>query len=832
MNLTLKDFQTEYVLELSDKLDIVRSVAEKQPAAALLNAPTGSGKTIMATALIEGLLTGTPTSLGDPNLTFVWVTDQPELNKQTYDKILSGSSELVRKQLVVIDASLDQERLDPGCIYFLNTQKLGVATSFVQKSDKRTYTLWEILQNTITADPLRFVLVIDEAHRGTQGRDAEDAQTIMEKFIGGSKGEIEPVPVVVGISATPEHFVNLCTRLGRPVIQVIVEPGKVRESGLIKDYVDLFHPDKVKPADVTMLVEAVKDWKEFRTEWLAYGKEQGESVREPVLVVQVEDARTTSKELSRTDLDSAVGTLARELGTDTTDGWIAHAFQDESDFTAAGHTVRYLAPSAIDTDGRVKVVLFKTSLNTGWDCPRAEVMVSFRTARDETNIAQLVGRMIRAPLARRVISNEHLNSVALYLPFYDTGTVEKVITRLTDPGAPPTGVRKGRTVERLERDPKKAACFEALDRIPSQTIPRVRPLKPVPRVARLASLLAETSLEATPVKEYRQALVADLLAERKRLASNKEFKKLVDESAVLDVIRQRLNYGAGTGSKTVSAAKSAVIADENVDDLFNEAGRQLGEGLHKEYLRSRVGEGAAPRQAKLELYALISANGVRAKIDKTAETLRLAWTQKHKAALIAMDEKIRQAFRDIEAAGPDPEDIFMDPPGTIDVTKAATKWKQHLYVDKDGLFPEDFAKSSWEKRTVEAELKRKELVGWLRNPDRQQWSFTLCRREAMRWIPFYPDFIFFAKTPSGILPEIVDPHLLAAEDMPQRAVRLAQYAQDHGDVFRRIEMVVFESAADEKGLRLDLMDEKLRKRIANITTQEQLKEVFAEQRQR
>src|SRR5689334_23855465 len=45
----------------------------------------------------------------------------------------------------------------------------------------------------------------------------------------------------------------------------------------------------------------------------------------------------------------------------------------------------------IHDDPDVRVVFFKTSLNTGWDCPRAEVMMSFRAATDSTYIAQLVG---------------------------------------------------------------------------------------------------------------------------------------------------------------------------------------------------------------------------------------------------------------------------------------------------------------------------------------------------------------------------------------------------------------------------------------------------------
>ena len=46
-------------------------------------------------------------------------------------------------------------------------------------------------------------------------------------------------------------------------------------------------------------------------------------------------------------------------------------------------------------------MFFKMALSTGWDCPRAEVMMSFRRAEDHTYIAQLLGRMVRTPLARR-----------------------------------------------------------------------------------------------------------------------------------------------------------------------------------------------------------------------------------------------------------------------------------------------------------------------------------------------------------------------------------------------------------------------------------------------
>jgi len=416
MKITLKTFQEDYVGDLHQQFRMVQNiVTNDQVVALLLNAPTGSGKTMMATACIEELLRGSDTGDPDPDYCFLWLTDQPELNKQTFDK-MKGTSDLPVENLAIINGGFDMERLSPSHIYFLNTQKLGANSSFVRTGDKRSFTLWETITNTVNADPKHFVLIIDEAHRGTQGKDAVEAETIVQKFLKGSPGELPAIPLVLGISATPDRFVQLCSVTNRPLFKVEVDPERVRESGLLKELVDLYHLDEKQPGDVTMLIQAAKDWVTYREEWAAYGAAEHEPTATPVLVVQVEDARTGTAGRSKTDLGMVVSALAKTIGAEATDGWLAHAFQDDGGFDVGGHHVRYLAPSEIDADGQVKVVLFKTSLNTGWDCPRAEVMVSFRTAKDETAIAQLVGRMVRAPLGRRIDVNEHLNSLSAGCP--------------------------------------------------------------------------------------------------------------------------------------------------------------------------------------------------------------------------------------------------------------------------------------------------------------------------------------------------------------------------------------------------------------------------------
>lgn len=834
MKLTMKEFQTDTVVELRAKLEAARGLAASNPAAVLLNAPTGSGKTLMVTALIDELLEGgeTDDSNVDPDAVFVWLTDQPELNKQTYDKMLATSGVLTSSRLVIIDAGFDVERLEPGKVYFLNTQKLGSGTSFVKRGDARTFTLWETLAATAATSATRFVLIIDEAHRGAKGRDAAEAETIMQKFVKGDE-EIGAIPLVLGISATPDRFVKLCNDTNRPLLRVDVDPELVRESGLLKEFVDLYHPDDEQPSEATMLREAISAWKTYQREWIAYGKAQNEAVPSPVLLVQVADAKSGSSALSRTDLQMVVGTLAKELSVDGDDGrWIAHAFQEDTEIVIGGTSVRRIAPSAIDADPHVRAVLFKSSLNTGWDCPRAETMVSFRSAKDETNIAQLVGRMVRAPLARRIDANEHLNTVALYLPYYDRKTVEKVIQRLTsDPSnVPPTKVREGKLAESLHRAPKLDDCFTALAALPTYTIPRSRPMKPVARLAKLAALLAELSLESDPVKTYRALLTRLLLAERARLAADDEFKKLVNEAAILDIRRRRFNYASVSdldeSTELSGMTVRAAIADEDIDDLYAEAGRLLGEGLHREYLRKRRNDGEVDSQKiKREVFALANTKGVLYKIAAAADAQRKTWIKNHKVAIRAAEEKYRQALREIEGGGSEPELSTIDPPSSIEGKNDGDKWAKHLYVNGRGEFHEEFT-SSWEHKVVTTETARDDVVGWLRNQDRKPWSLCVKRLEGTKWVGIYPDFIFFRVTASGVIADIIDPHLLSDEYAPRRAAALAKYASDHGEDFGRIEIIIYASAKDLTGKRLDLMDEETRKRVASVSSHEHLRHLF------
>lgn len=98
----------------------------KIPQVVSLQAPTGSGKTIIMSALIEDIFYGSEQFTEQPDAIFVWLSDSPQLNEQSKQKIEQKADKIRIDQCVVIsDESFDREILEDGHIYFLNTQKRG-----------------------------------------------------------------------------------------------------------------------------------------------------------------------------------------------------------------------------------------------------------------------------------------------------------------------------------------------------------------------------------------------------------------------------------------------------------------------------------------------------------------------------------------------------------------------------------------------------------------------------------------------------------------------------------------------------------------------------------
>jgi type III restriction enzyme len=810
VKIELKPFQEKAARDMREHLDEAwYGAARGHAQAIILSSPTGSGKTATVTALMEWIYQGYDAYPPDRQAVFLWLSDSPELNQQSREKIQRQSSVFFEHDLVTIEPPFSHERLEAGKIYFLNIQKLGKDSLLTKAGDGRDFTIWQTIQNTAELSGQHFYVVIDEAHRGMneKPREAEQAASIIQRFIKGyPEGGLEPLKLIIGMSATPERFQKLVQGTGRIVRPVEISPEDVKTSGLLKDKIVLFYPDDDQPADWSLLEQSVRHWQRFAQEWRDYCTTQSlDTVTEPVLVIQVESG--TKETLTHTDLTQLVNVVERVTGRLPEGAW-AHAFQEDRDIEAGGQKIRKIEASKIESDPLAKVVLFKMSLTTGWDCPRAEVLMSFRRAQDYTYIAQLVGRMVRTPLARSIEANDFLNTVSLFLPHYDENGLKAILNKLNNPD-PETGVavevETGANLVYLEKDPAKAPLFEKLATLKTYRVERMEKAAPVPRLMKLArQLTAHDEIDKDAHGQVKALIVDTLTQELTRLAQSPDFIGNVQANQEIVTREVWVEYGEW---KEIGAPKTEKIpaTPENVDDLFRQCDRLLGnEGLHIAYWRSRRAKDN-PIKAKLELYGILRDGQAWSRLTQVCQAKIDELFEKYESAILKLTTSRQEVYNRIRRSGkdPEPERLFISP--NIALPRALPRWENHLYIEPAGGYGADL--NTWESDVLKDERKKAEFAGWFRNP----WSLCLPYKFNHEWKSLYPDLVIFRTVNGQTLVDLLDPHDSALADSVAKAKGLIDYAQKHGQDFDRIQLIIKDATGRLR--RLDLKDAQIQARV-------------------
>ncbi|WP_419044611.1 DEAD/DEAH box helicase [Enorma massiliensis] len=484
MQVTLKDFQADAVAKLHSRLEQMRSVYESQGvlSSVCLSSVTGSGKTVMCAAVIEALFFGND-ELGlapDPRACVLWVTDSPSLNDQTRARFVTASDRLASwpgDNRVLEDVGntfcASHERLSPRHVYFLSKDLLGRGNKLVSGSEENSgRVFWDVLDRTIKDPAVNLYLFVDEAHRGfgTNQSNGRSENTIYANLVNGFKGRA-PMPMVVGVSATPARFEarmdSMKERDRKARVEVL--PEVVQESGLIKDTVELRVPEESDPVEHQYLTMAAERFAACRHAWDAYCREQGEPYVFPLMLVQVRDGISPDKIKEICDQICAVVPGLDEANS------FANVFGEHKDLAAGRYLLPYIKPENVQATQYVQVLFAKEAISNGWDCPRAEVLFSQRNRKDPTYIAQLIGRMVRTPLARRIDADDSLNSIACYLPQFNGETSQAVVDYLTGktdvmggtavPNVNPRPVSVAPAAPRTQEDyAREQAAYEAAER--------------------------------------------------------------------------------------------------------------------------------------------------------------------------------------------------------------------------------------------------------------------------------------------------------------------------------------------------------------------------------
>lgn len=340
----------------------------------VLKSPTGSGKTIMIAQFL-GSLNHLPN--WDADRAYVWITFSETLALQSRDKLAQFFGESSENRLLTVE-DIDTNQLQKNDILFLNWQKVvskSAENRKLRRPDdplrrKEQGQYFEDFIDSARSSGRQLVMLIDESHTNVT---PTLAQEIID-YIGPK--------VVVHISATPKpETVAASADLGTYVNvsrDDVVEAGLIKERIIIQTSEDLAR-FKGQDFDHTLLDLGL----ERREHLSRLYKSLGKNIN-PLLLIQLPNDDSSTAERGESTKEQVVTEYLRSKGID--ESRIARWFDDHA------------KPDLLEqNDDHHDILLFKLAASTGWDCPRAQVLVMFRNVKVEQRYIQTIGRILRMP---------------------------------------------------------------------------------------------------------------------------------------------------------------------------------------------------------------------------------------------------------------------------------------------------------------------------------------------------------------------------------------------------------------------------------------------------
>lgn len=380
-----KEYQREAVENLHKKVD--KSLKASESEVVIFQAPTGSGKTVMVSALLKDLITDRD---DNKKLSFVWVSVRM-LHEQSKEK-LESYYEDDRKLKCSYFEDLENARIGENEILFINWHSINKKDiNIYVKENEQDNNLNSIIKNT-KEDGRTIILIIDESHHTAS---SEKSKELIEV--------IDP-KVTLEVSATP-HLTDKVAEIEK------VRLADVKEEEMIKSEITI-NPEFLdievgrNSADEIVIQQALKK----RAELVKMYTKEGANIN-PLVLVQLPDNKSnliSKKEaiveiLSNKGITEANGKLAVWLSEEKSDN----------------------LPNIEKNNSEVEVLVFKQAIAIGWDCPRASILVIFRESKSFTFTIQTIGRIMRMPELKYYSKEPELNNGYVFTNLPDIEITEE-----------------------------------------------------------------------------------------------------------------------------------------------------------------------------------------------------------------------------------------------------------------------------------------------------------------------------------------------------------------------------------------------------------------------
>ncbi len=363
------EYQQKAVRELTDKtIDLLTYSGNRHTL--VFKAPTGAGKTVMASELLLRLNAELKdrTDVSYKEVAYIWIAPN-KLHEQSYFKMRSFFTEGQELHPVIFD-DLDHSAegyIHPGEILFVNWESINKDNAVMIRDTEQGASLYDLTRRTQEEQRIPLIVIIDEEHMF-----ASKLANKTEKVLKNINPKVE-----IRISATPETRGELQVSVPR---EAVVREGMIKQGVVLNPALQFNAPNGSLNQHLVHL--ALKKREELAEAYHKIGVDIN-----PLLLIQLPN----DKDKMDKDDDSIKEEVMLYLDTikniNIANGKLAVWLSNEKENL-----------NGIEKqDNLTEVLLFKQAIALGWDCPRAAVLLIFRKIESFTFTAQTVGRILRMP---------------------------------------------------------------------------------------------------------------------------------------------------------------------------------------------------------------------------------------------------------------------------------------------------------------------------------------------------------------------------------------------------------------------------------------------------
>ncbi len=376
----LKRYQENAVdeLVLKTKLLLAKDLEKRT---IIFKAPTGSGKTFMMSQYIEQMIK----ERENEDICFLWISiGKGGLHKQSFNSLKKIFSGFPICYLLEEEFSGSRKTIDKNEVVVVNWGKLvnkdgqtGEWKNTLMK-DKETTNFRELVKNTKNART-KIILIIDESHTSSSSERALEIRDLIN------------ADLTIEMSATPILKEGQYNEKIEVLSNDVIDEGMIKKEIIVNENIDKIDDNDITSQELIMEVAFNK-----RIQLKKQMEKEGADIN-PLCLVQIPTGQ--DGEDKRNFIES---------------------FLAEKNITVDNHKLAvWLSEEKVNLEvlennvSEVEFVIFKQAIDTGWDCPRAQILIRFREIQSEIFELQTIGRILRMPEAKHY-NNDNLNKAFIY----------------------------------------------------------------------------------------------------------------------------------------------------------------------------------------------------------------------------------------------------------------------------------------------------------------------------------------------------------------------------------------------------------------------------------